>query len=94
MKYSDFQIDQNDTFVVEVNDMCSIDKIHGEHPIITFEVMGPNLLDLMRSYQAENLKIPIRLVKKITRQILVGLDYMHRVCNIIHTDIKLENIAF
>ena len=23
---------------------------------------------------------------------MIGLDYMHRICNIIHTDIKPENI--
>jgi serine/threonine protein kinase len=24
----------------------------------------------------------------------MGLDYMHRICNIIHTDIKPENVVF
>lgn len=34
------------------------------------------------------------LVREITRQILLGLDYMHRICKLIHTDLKPENITF
>jgi serine/threonine protein kinase len=26
--------------------------------------------------------------------VLVGLDYLHRICNIIHTDLKPENVVF
>ncbi|KAJ1918106.1 hypothetical protein H4219_002828 [Mycoemilia scoparia] len=36
--------------------------------------------------------LPVPLVKKISRQILRGLAYMHGVCGIIHTDLKPENI--
>ena len=32
------------------------------------------------------------LVKQITKQVLLGLDYMHRECGIIHTDLKPENV--
>lgn len=31
-------------------------------------------------------------VKQISKQLLLGLDYMHRRCGIIHTDIKPENV--
>lgn len=33
-------------------------------------------------------------VREICRQSLLGLDYLHRVCNIIHTDLKPENVVF
>jgi serine/threonine-protein kinase SRPK3 len=36
--------------------------------------------------------IPMPLVKQITKQILLGLDYLHRECGIIHTDLKPENV--
>jgi serine/threonine-protein kinase SRPK3 len=36
--------------------------------------------------------IPMPLVKQITKQVLLGLDYMHRECGIIHTDLKPENV--
>ena len=32
------------------------------------------------------------LVRAIAKQILIGLDYLHRICNIIHTDLKPENV--
>lgn len=34
----------------------------------------------------------LQTVKSITKQLLLGLDYLHRYCNIIHTDMKLENV--
>jgi serine/threonine-protein kinase SRPK3 len=32
------------------------------------------------------------LVKQIAKQVLLGLDYMHRCCGVIHTDLKPENV--
>jgi len=28
----------------------------------------------------------------MSKQILIGLDYLHRICDLIHTDLKPENI--
>jgi len=36
--------------------------------------------------------IPIHLVRIMAKQILIGLDYLHRICKIIHTDLKPENV--
>ena len=36
--------------------------------------------------------MPLWLVKKITIDVLLGLVYLHDDCNIIHTDLKPENI--
>lgn len=36
--------------------------------------------------------LPLTLVKQISKQILLALDYLHRECGIIHTDIKPENV--
>ncbi|KAG8740161.1 serine/threonine protein kinase, CMGC group [Ceratobasidium sp. 414] len=36
--------------------------------------------------------VPVHLVKQIAKQILLGLDYMHRQCGVIHTDLKPENV--
>lgn len=36
--------------------------------------------------------MPLWLVKKITIDVLLGLVYLHEHCDIIHTDLKPENI--
>jgi len=33
------------------------------------------------------------LARRLARQCLIGLDYMHRICKIIHTDFKPENVV-
>ena len=59
---------------------------------MAFEVLGKNLLSLIKKHDYEGIPIPI--VREITRQVLMGLDYLHRICNIIHTDLKPENVVF
>ena len=63
---------------------------NGKHFCMVFEVMGVTLLEIIKKYNYEG--IPIPLVRVITKQILIGLDFLHRICNIIHTDMKPENI--
>ena len=66
--------------------------IHGKHMCSVFELMGPNLLDLIQHYEFKDKRMPIWLIKKITRETLMGLVYLHEMCQIIHTDLKPENI--
>jgi len=61
---------------------------HGRHVCLVFECLGPNLLSLIKRYNYQG--VPIALVKHVTRQILLGLDWLHRVCGIIHTDLKVR----
>ena len=63
---------------------------NGKHFCMVFEVMGVTLLELIKRYDYKGLPIP--LVRVITKQILIGLDFLHRICHIIHTDMKPENI--
>ncbi|CDH15663.1 related to Serine/threonine-protein kinase SKY1 [Zygosaccharomyces bailii ISA1307] len=63
---------------------------NGEHIVMVFEVLGENLLALIKKY--EHRGIPLVYVKQISKQLLLGLDYMHRKCGVIHTDIKPENV--
>jgi serine/threonine protein kinase len=57
---------------------------------MVFDVMGDNLLKLIT--QSNYKGIPIESVRTIIRQVLQGLHYLHEKCQIIHTDIKPENI--
>ncbi|KAI0927812.1 hypothetical protein AcW1_005233 [Taiwanofungus camphoratus] len=63
---------------------------NGTHICMVFEVLGENLLGLIKRHQ--NKGVPMHLVKQIAKQILLGLDYMHRCCGVIHTDLKPENV--
>lgn len=63
---------------------------NGTHVCMVFEVLGENLLGLIKRWNHRG--IPIPLVKQITKQVLLGLDYLHRECGIIHTDLKPENV--
>lgn len=57
---------------------------------MVFEVLGHNLLKLIIRSNYEG--IPLDNVRTIIRQVLEGLDYLHRICGIIHTDMKPENV--
>jgi serine/threonine-protein kinase SRPK3 len=63
---------------------------HGRHVCMVFETMGDNLLTLIRMYDHRGVKIDV--VRNLARQVLNGLHYLHTKCQIIHTDLKPENI--
>ncbi|KAH9050454.1 kinase-like protein [Lactarius hengduanensis] len=60
------------------------------HICITFEPLGENLLSLIEKNRRKG--VTPCVVKSITKQILLGLQYLHEECDLIHTDIKPENI--
>ena len=55
-----------------------------------FEVLGDNLLALIRAYNHRG--IPLDIVRRVAKQILVALEFLHTTCGIIHTDLKPENV--
>ncbi|KII93725.1 hypothetical protein PLICRDRAFT_35946 [Plicaturopsis crispa FD-325 SS-3] len=60
------------------------------HVCIVFEPLGENLLALIERHKKKG--VPPRVVKIIARQVLLGLQYLHDECELVHTDIKPENI--
>ena len=76
--------------VVSLLDSFNHKGPHGTHVCMVFEVLGENLLGLIKRWNHRG--IPMPLVKQITKQVLLGLDYLHRECGIIHTDLKPENV--
>jgi len=81
---------QGRRFVVSLLDSFRHKGPNGIHVCMIFEVLGENLLGLIRRYRDQT--IPIPLVKQVAAQMLLGLEYMHDKCHIIHTDIKPENV--
>ncbi|KAK8170674.1 kinase-like domain-containing protein [Phyllosticta citribraziliensis] len=76
--------------VVSLLDSFNHKGPNGIHVCMVFEVLGENLLGLIKKWNHRG--IPMPLVKQITKQVLLGLDYLHRECGIIHTDLKPENV--
>lgn len=63
---------------------------YGNHFCMVFEILGVNLLELIKRYEYNG--CPMHLCRKIAKQCLIGLDYLHSICKIIHTDLKPENV--
>jgi serine/threonine-protein kinase SRPK3 len=63
---------------------------NGKHFCMVFEIMGVTLLEIIKRYNYKG--IPLPYVRIIAKQILIGLDFLHRMCGIIHTDLKPENV--
>lgn len=64
---------------------------NGDHVCLVFDVLGHHLDFQAARY--EDAKLPVRAVKMITRQLLLGLDFLHRECGVIHTGISKSNIV-
>ncbi|KAG2350621.1 kinase-like protein [Suillus weaverae] len=60
------------------------------HVCIVFEPLGETLLALIQRNKKKG--VPKPLVKVIAKQVLLGLQYLHDECDLVHTDIKPENI--
>lgn len=70
---------------------CFIHKgPYGNHFCFIFEILGVNLYEIIKRYNFKG--VPIDICQKIAKEVLVGLDFLHRFCGVIHTDLKPENI--
>ena len=78
-----------DVPVVTLLDRFEHAGANGVHVCMVFEVLGKSLLSLIRKYKYRG--APVEVVRQLSRQLLEALDYCHRVCSIIHTDVKPEN---
>lgn len=76
--------------VIQLLDTFTHKGPNGIHVVMVFEVLGENLLGLIRKYKHRG--IPIVFVKQIAKQLLSAMDFLHRKCGVIHTDLKPENV--
>ena len=63
---------------------------NGNHYVMVFEILGVNLLEIIKRYDYKG--VPLWLARIMAKQCLIGLDYLHRICKLIHTDLKPENV--
>lgn len=77
-------------FVVQLLNTFVHTGPNGSHVCMCFEILGVNLLEIIKHYKYAG--VPVQIVRSIARQVLIGLDYLHRICGVIHTDLKPENV--
>ncbi|CAN0048715.1 unnamed protein product [Lampetra fluviatilis] len=76
--------------VVALRDEFRVTGVNGTHVCVVMELLGAHLLRWIARSHYHGL--PLACVRAITTQVLEGLDYLHSCCDVIHTDIKPENI--
>mmetsp|Transcript_23361 Transcript_23361/g.75951 ORF Transcript_23361/g.75951 Transcript_23361/m.75951 type:complete len:535 (-) Transcript_23361:1560-3164(-) len=76
--------------VVQIVGAFGIPSPHGRQICLALELLGPSLLDLIIDHSYAGCPIP--MVASVMRDVLAGLDYLHSGCNIVHTDVKPENV--
>ena len=60
------------------------------HKCLVFEKLGSSLYDVLKKH--DFVGFTLESVKEISIQLFDALDHLHSVCNIVHTDIKPENL--
>ena len=60
---------------------------------LVFEYVTRSLETYMDDFRKKKKLIPIEKIKKISKQLLLGLNYCHKK-NIVHRDLKPENVLF
>ena len=71
--------------IVQLLDHFEYKGPHGLHLCLVLEVMGPSLGDIHDLYHTKQMEVPSTVVKSFTKQLLLGLDYLHHSCGIVHT---------
>lgn len=64
---------------------------HGPHICLVTNVLGANVNSLRRSQPNGQGVIRVAVTKRIIKQTLLALDYLHSQCNLVHTDLKPDN---
>lgn len=78
-----------DSYCVQLLDCFMHSGPNGNHYVMVFEIQGVNLLEVIKRYDYKG--VPLNLVRLMSKQCLIGLDFLHRICSLIHTDLKPEN---
>ena len=78
---------------MNINIIEIIDNIYNNNTrFLVFPLYGHNLYEYQKSIRFA--PIPISICKNIAKDIINGVDFLHNRCQLIHRDLKLENIVF
>uniref|UniRef100_A0AC34G5T9 Protein kinase domain-containing protein n=1 Tax=Panagrolaimus sp. ES5 TaxID=591445 RepID=A0AC34G5T9_9BILA len=85
---------ENHDHIVRYYRSFKIERNGFSHDCAIFEPLGSTLLTLLKRADAidQNAGLKIPAMKKIIRHLLLGLQHLHDVLGLVHTDIEPENI--
>lgn len=89
-KMESFRLVERSKYIATLHDSFFHAGPNGRHMCMVFSMLGCNLLAVIKAHNYRG--IPIKVVKKMIRGCCMGLDFLHRQCDIIHTDLKPENV--
>ena len=81
---------EHSRYVATLHDSFFHSGPNGKHMCMVFSILGVNLLSVIKAHNYRG--IPVSVVKNMVRGVCRGLDFLHRKCRIIHTDLKPENV--
>lgn len=81
---------RDDCHIVQLLNAFIFHGPYGKHFCMVFEILGVNLLEIIKRYDYKG--IPLSTCRRLTKQILIGLHFLHSYCGIIDTDLKPENV--
>jgi serine/threonine-protein kinase SRPK3 len=82
--------DANSAHLVELLDTFQVNGATGVHQCIAMPVLGCSVS--AQAGRFPNGRIPHRIVKQITKQLLSGLAFLHDTCGVIHTGRRLPSV--
>lgn len=84
--------DGNSISAIELSDTFQINGAGGVHECIAMPVLGCSLGAQASRFPGG--RIPHRIVKQITKQLLSGLAFLHDTCGVIHTGMLIERVCW
>ncbi|KAI0912686.1 kinase-like protein [Ustulina deusta] len=77
-------------YIVGLQDAFKHSDLNGRHVCLVFKPMGSDMSHYRNLFSRA--KLPIPVAKKVTKELLIALAFLHDSCQVIHTDIKPQNI--
>ncbi|EGT47925.1 hypothetical protein CAEBREN_07646 [Caenorhabditis brenneri] len=77
--------------IVQFTSHFSVCGPYGKHFVMVFELLDTDLFTILASTSAEK-RLSLDTVRRFSKDILNGLNYIHTKCGVVHCDIKPENI--
>ncbi|KIY46308.1 kinase-like protein [Fistulina hepatica ATCC 64428] len=79
-------------YILTMRDAFFETDVKGRYLVMVSEVLGESLR--VRLQQRVGRAVPMEYLRFIMKQLIMALDFIHDVCDIVHTDIRSENIVF